>query len=113
MQIQTGSQSQQRKSAGLLDQAQSGYGQWYWGYAKYCYHKIPKTTFEEAKRAASKALDLCNVITICKFINQSFCFMSAYQKGLTGKAAEWAVKKQLSHRTVSKSACINIESLLN
>jgi hypothetical protein len=85
----------------------------YWGYAKYRYREIPKATFEEAKNAAVKALDSCDVITIRKFINRSFRFMSAYRKGLTGKAAEWAVKKQPSHRTVSETARINIESLLN
>jgi hypothetical protein len=36
---------------------------------------------------AMKALDSCPINTIRRFINWSFRFMSAYQKGLTGKAA--------------------------
>jgi hypothetical protein len=38
---------------------------------------------------------------------------SAYWQGLTGKAAEWAVKKQRSHRAVSERARVAIESLHN
>jgi hypothetical protein len=71
------------------------------------------SNFDLAKKAAVKALDCCPVDTIRRFINCSFLFMSAYRKGLTGKAAVWAVKKQPSHHTISKSARIAIESLLN
>ena len=39
--------------------------------------------------------------------------MDAYQKGLTGKAAEWAVKKQKSHKRVSQQAMASIEAVLN
>lgn len=39
--------------------------------------------------------------------------MDAYKKGLTGKAAEWAVRKQKSHRTVSQRAMMNLEAVLN
>ena len=39
--------------------------------------------------------------------------MSAYQLGLTGQAAEWAVRKQKQHRQVSQSAMMAIEAVLN
>jgi len=39
--------------------------------------------------------------------------MDAYQQGLTGKAAEWAVKRQKSHRRVGQQAMISIEAVLN
>jgi len=38
--------------------------------------------------------------------------MSAYRLGLTGKAAEWAVKKQKQHRQVSQQAMVSIEAIL-
>jgi len=38
--------------------------------------------------------------------------MDAYCNGLTGKAAEWAVKKQKSHCTVSEAAMAAMEATL-
>jgi hypothetical protein len=64
-------------------------------------------------RRQRKLASTCDVNTIRKFINRLFRFMSAYCKGLTGKAAEWAVRKHPSHQTVSETARINIESHLN
>ena len=70
-------------------------------------------TFTAAKAAALEALNSCLIEVICWFINQSWQFMSAYQRGLTGKAAAWAIKKQQSHCSVPEHACIAIEALLN
>jgi hypothetical protein len=39
--------------------------------------------------------------------------MDAYQQGLIGKAAEWAVKKQKSHSRVGQQAMTSIEAVLN
>jgi hypothetical protein len=39
--------------------------------------------------------------------------MSAYRLGLTGKAAEWAVKRQKQHQQVSQHAMMSIEAVLN
>ena len=39
--------------------------------------------------------------------------MSAYQKGLTGKAAAWAVRKQRQHHQVSNQAIMSIDAVLN
>jgi len=39
--------------------------------------------------------------------------MDAYQQGLTGKAAEWAVQKQKSHQRVGQGAMMSIEAVLN
>lgn len=35
--------------------------------------------------------------------------MDAYRQGLTGKAAEWAVRKQKQHRSASNSALVALE----
>ena len=85
----------------------------YWGWAKYRYREVPKTTFAAAKVAALEALDSCPIEVIRRFINRSWRFMSAYRTGLTGKAAAWAVKKQRSHRSVPERARLAIEALLN
>jgi hypothetical protein len=39
--------------------------------------------------------------------------MDAYRQGLTGKAADWAVQKQKSHRKVGQGAMMSIEAVLN
>ncbi|ESK81211.1 hypothetical protein Moror_2257 [Moniliophthora roreri MCA 2997] len=83
------------------------------GWVKYRYWEIPKKNFQEAKDAMLECLDSCPTDVIQRFINQSWRFMDAYQKGLTGKAAAWAVKKQCGHRMVSVSAYMALEAVLN
>jgi hypothetical protein len=39
--------------------------------------------------------------------------MDAYQRELTGKAAEWAVQKQKSHRRARKCAMMFVDAILN
>ncbi|OAX31077.1 hypothetical protein K503DRAFT_815343 [Rhizopogon vinicolor AM-OR11-026] len=63
---------------------------------------MEKSTFAAAKKAAHDMLDSCPVDVIHRFINHSYQFMSAYRLGLTGKAAEWAVRTQKRHRKVSQ-----------
>ena len=74
---------------------------------------MKKSTFEEAKWCAVQQLDTFPAEVIHRFINCSWQFMSAYRMGLTGKAAEWAVKKQKGHCQVSCSAMMYIEAIFN
>ncbi len=85
----------------------------YWGWCKRRYREVYKERFEEAKRAARECLDACPEEVICRFFNRSWRFMDAYRRGLTGKAAEWAVRKQKSHRRVGQNAMRSIEAILN
>ena len=85
----------------------------YWGWCKYRYREVPKKTFNEAKQSVREILDACPMEVIQRFINRSWRFMSAYRLGLTGKAAEWAVRKQKQHRQVSQSAMMSIEAVLD
>jgi hypothetical protein len=39
--------------------------------------------------------------------------MDAYWRGLTGKAAEWAVQKQKLHRRAEKHAMMSVDAVLN
>lgn len=84
----------------------------YWGWCKYRYREVPKKGFDEAKRSTREILNACPTEVIRRFINRSWRFMSAYRLGLTGKAAEWAVKKQKQHRQVSQTAMMSIEAVL-
>jgi hypothetical protein len=65
------------------------------------------------KKAVRECLDVCPVDVIRRFFNRSWRFMDAYRRGLTGKAAEWAVCKQRSHRRVGQQAMASIEAVLN
>jgi hypothetical protein len=85
----------------------------YWGWCKHRYREIYKKRFNKAKKAVHECLDACPVDVIRWFFNRSWRFMDAYKQGLTEKAAEWAVKKQKSHRRVGQQAMISIEALLN
>ncbi|KIJ24834.1 hypothetical protein M422DRAFT_274299 [Sphaerobolus stellatus SS14] len=73
---------------------------------------IEMTTFGQAKAAAIQCLDACPVDVIRRFINRSWRFTAAYQGGLTGKAAAWAVRKFKSHHTISNAALISLEALV-
>ncbi|KAG2048592.1 hypothetical protein BDR06DRAFT_984750 [Suillus hirtellus] len=83
----------------------------------YCYCEISKQSFAAAKKAAWEILDSCPVEVIQWFINRSYCFMmtvtSAYRLGLTGKAAEWAVRKQRQHHHILQHAMMAIEVVLS
>ena len=74
---------------------------------------MPKSNFAAAKEAAREILDSCPEEVIRRFINRSYQFMSAYRLGLTGQAAEWAVRKQKQHRQVSQHAMMSIEAVLH
>ena len=85
----------------------------YWGWCKDRYWEVAKSNFAQAKAVAIQYLDACPVEVIRRFINRSWRFMSAYRKGLTGKAAEWAVQKHKGHRAVSNSAMKHLDAVLN
>ena len=85
----------------------------YWGWAKYRYREVQKKTFNKAKQAAFAALNSCSVDTIRRFINRSWRFMDAYRVPLSGKAAAWAVRKQKGHRSISWSAMMHLDAVVN
>ena len=56
---------------------------------------------------------MCPVDVIQHFFNRSWHFMDAYQRGLTGKAAKWAVHQEKSHRRAGKHAMMSVDAVLN
>jgi len=74
---------------------------------------MPKKTFEDAKQAAFQVLNSCLTDVIRRFVNRSWCFMSAYRVGLTGKAATWAVRKQKGHRAVLRAAMMHLDVIIS
>ncbi|CAG8718221.1 13358_t:CDS:2 [Rhizophagus irregularis] len=55
------------------------------------------------QRTVSLALASVPLTTIRRYARKAFRYMDVYRKGLTGKAAEFAVKKYRSHRRVPDS----------
>jgi len=49
------------------------------------------------------------ITSIRKFARKSWRYMDAYDKGLEGKTAEWAVNKYKSHRRLPE----NVERLMD
>jgi hypothetical protein len=84
----------------------------YWGWCKYRYREHTKENFKAAKERAIQVLDACPTEVIQRFINRSWRFIAAYEQGLTGRAAAWAVKQQKTHRSTSETAMTAIERVL-
>jgi len=85
----------------------------YWGWCKQQYRDVSKDRLDVAKRVTHECLDKCPVEVIRRFFNKSWRFMSAYHAGLTGKAAEWAVRKQKLHRRVGPEAMMSVDAIVN
>ena len=74
---------------------------------------MEKKTFKDAKEAVHRFLEECPKEVIQCFINQSWRFMSAYRKGLTGAAAAWTVRKQKQHQAINQTVMMAIDVLMN
>ena len=87
-----------------------------------CHAVVNGNALETLLAFVVNRVQLCQKVTVMRgqfpqlprrFINRSFRCMTAYQKGLTGKAALWAVWQQKSHLQVSQQAMMSINAVLN
>ncbi|KAI0029008.1 hypothetical protein K488DRAFT_57317 [Vararia minispora EC-137] len=76
--------------------------EYYWGWTKRYFRERSTGQFKHAQKLLKEALDACPLITIRRFFRRVERYMSVYQLGATGVAAEFAVKKYKSHRGVSQ-----------
>ncbi|CAG8630199.1 6637_t:CDS:2 [Cetraspora pellucida] len=61
------------------------------------------------QKTISLALNSVLLPTIRRYVRKAFRYMDAYQKGLKGKVAEFAVKKYRSHRQIPEFALSSIK----
>ena len=74
-----------------------------WGYAKYRYRAATDGKFKTAKDLVPKCLDSCDTVTIRRFFRKTWRYMDAYEEGLTGIKAEYAVRRYKSHRRIKEA----------
>jgi hypothetical protein len=81
----------------------------YWGFVKRETRWICSYNFSELLIQVPDVLISVPVTTIRKFARKSWRYMDAYNKGLEGRTAEWAVNKYKSHRRLPE----NIERIMD
>uniref|UniRef100_U9T1L9 Uncharacterized protein n=2 Tax=Rhizophagus irregularis TaxID=588596 RepID=U9T1L9_RHIID len=70
---------------------------------------IDKNGEKQTQLMVLEVLISVSVTTIRKFARKSWKYMDAYNKGLEGRTAEWAVNKYKSHRRLPE----NIERIMD
>ncbi|KAI0027233.1 hypothetical protein K488DRAFT_22882, partial [Vararia minispora EC-137] len=73
---------------------------YYWGWTKHYFRERSNGKFAHAKKVLIEALNACPLLTIRHFFCHVEQYINVYMLGVTGVAAEYAVKKYKSHRGV-------------
>ncbi|KAJ8595263.1 hypothetical protein M405DRAFT_728397, partial [Rhizopogon salebrosus TDB-379] len=75
-----------------------------WGYAKRIYRMMDPSSSESVlERNVINSLDAVPLSSMRRFAIRSTKFMDAYQRGLNGVQAAWAIKKYRGHRVLPPS----------
>ena len=80
----------------------------YWGFLKWVTRQSCNYNYKDLLKEIPKVLTSVPITTIRKFSRKSWRYMDAYDKGLEGRTAEWAVSKFKSHRRLPE----NIERMI-
>ena len=75
----------------------------FWGETKWYARLHCDYSFKGLKTIVPLALDSVDLVKIHRYARRFAQYMSAYEQGLSGKAAVFAVKKYKSHRRVPDS----------
>ncbi len=81
----------------------------YWGFAKRETRRLCSYNFADLLIQILEVLISVPITTIRKFAHKSWRYIDAYNKGLEGRTAEWAVSKYKSHHRLPE----NIERIID
>src|SRR6266498_4034874 len=81
----------------------------YWGFVKRETRELCSYDYADLLKRIPEVLVGVPITTIRKFARKSWRYMDAYNKGLEGRTAEWAVNKYKSHRRLPE----NIERIMD
>lgn len=85
----------------------------FWGAAKQYTRKHCNYSWAGLQETVPSAMSSISLTTIRRFACKTQRYMDVYRKNLSGKAAEYAVKKYRSHRRIPASVLMNVNALLN
>jgi hypothetical protein len=83
----------------------------YWGALKYYCRNNCDYSFKTLLPTVMDAMSSISLVTIRRFARKSWRYMDAYRQGLSVQQAEWAAKKQRSHRRVNMALVPSHDSL--
>ena len=75
----------------------------YWGFVKRETRQSCSYNYADLLRKVPETLVSVSVTIIRKFAHKSWRYMDAYDKGLEGRAAEWAVNKFKFHHRIPEN----------
>ncbi|KAJ6590916.1 hypothetical protein B0H10DRAFT_1796848, partial [Mycena sp. CBHHK59/15] len=75
--------------------------EYFGGWCKNYFHEQSNGKFEHRKRILQEALDMCPLISICRFFRRVHQYLDIYHHGTTGAVAEFAAKMYKKHRGVT------------
>jgi hypothetical protein len=82
----------------------------FWGAAKKYAREHCQYSLKALKKIVPEALDSVSVEQLRAYARLSFRWMDAYRHGLSGKPAEYAVKKHRAHRTINENVMALIDA---
>jgi hypothetical protein len=74
--------------------------EYYWGWSKRYFRERSTGNFQKGCSLVQESLQACPLATIQRFFHRAQRYMSVYRLGVSGVAAEYAVRKYKSHRAV-------------
>ncbi|KAJ6573682.1 hypothetical protein B0H10DRAFT_1802535, partial [Mycena sp. CBHHK59/15] len=66
--------------------------EYFGGWCKNYFHEQSNGKFEHRKRILQEALDMCPLISICRFFRRVHQYLDIYHHGTTGAVAEFSVR---------------------